>query len=214
MLENQAGKFVLPTPATVTAAAAGTYSAHATRSAPYLGVRSRAKFLPPDQLRICSGLNQAVESRRLRRPSAISYSGVSRRKAAARQASSTPFTSLGCRRPSVHSVNYRSPKSSRLRAGPSIEGDRYAECQCGHGPAPNRAGLYRRAADVAGRHPAAIQPHDDDAVAHLDACRRRQVLRGVCRVHDRRCAAADRAPIQYHASRRTASSAPRACAES
>ena len=63
---------------------------------------------------------------------------------------------------------------------------------------PERAGLYRRAADVAGRYPAEVQPHDDDAVAHLDAGRRRQVLRGVCGVHDRRCAAADRAPIQYH----------------
>ncbi len=61
MLQNQAGNFLLPTAATVTASCRSAHAAHASRRAPHAGVRSRSRFLSADQLRIRTGLRQAGE---------------------------------------------------------------------------------------------------------------------------------------------------------
>src|SRR5580700_5484262 len=59
------------------------------------------------------------------------------------------------------------------------------------------SGAYRRIAYVGGRNRASIRAHDGYAVADLGPRRRRQILRRLCRLHDRRRASAVRARVQH-----------------
>ena len=59
------------------------------------------------------------------------------------------------------------------------------------------SGAYRRIAHVGGRNVASVRAHDGYAVADLGPRRRRQILRRLCRLHDRRRASAVRARVQH-----------------
>jgi hypothetical protein len=148
MLENQDGKFLLPNVETITAAAAVLTPRTPPDERLTLAFAPGADSYPLINYEYPSS-RTSNRTRRWLRPSAISCSGVSRRKAAARPASSSQCISSLCRYPFAHAVKFKSPKSNR----PSLavpKGDRHVECsQYVVRQAPARtssshgAGLYR-----------------------------------------------------------------------
>ena len=63
MLKNQSGKFVLPTPETISAAAVDARPAHAGRRAPQPGLCAGRRLLSAGQLRICDRVDQTQPDR-------------------------------------------------------------------------------------------------------------------------------------------------------
>jgi phosphate transport system substrate-binding protein len=115
MLENQDGKFLLPTSATIAAAAAPL----TPPTPPTSGLRScslQGRTRTPSSTTNMPSFRIGSRTPRLRRPSAISSSGVSHLRAAAPRASSILYISSPYRHRSARAVKYRSPKSSRWRS--------------------------------------------------------------------------------------------------
>jgi hypothetical protein len=148
MLENQDGKFLLPNVETITAAVAVL----TPRTPP--DERLTLAFAPGADSYPLINYEYAIVSDQQPNPqvaSAISSfcSGVSRRKAAARQASLSQCISCLCRYPFARAVKFKSPKSNR----PSLavpKGDRHVECSQyvvrqvpARTSSPHGSGLYR-----------------------------------------------------------------------